>query len=239
MNQIENKIIQFLDKKNKIVFDVGCFKGNFTKNLIKCDRKEGIKSNFYLFDPNPNAEKYISELRNDNQIKYFNLAIDNTNSRKIFYLNNFFEPSGSGLSKVILGDKKCGFTRKLFMKIFQPFKKIKDIIEINVETKTLDLFCDENKVNNIDLLKIDAEGNEKNILLGSQKLLSENRIHSIYVEIADTKDNFNDKTDFIIKHLQQFGFELKISLPIRSFSFLSNLRATDNLFVNKNYKLPS
>ena len=46
--------------------------------------KEGIKSNFYLFDPNPNAEKYISELQHDNQIKYFNLAIDNTNSRKTY-----------------------------------------------------------------------------------------------------------------------------------------------------------
>ena len=35
MNQIENEILKHLNKENKIIFDVGCFRGNFTTNIIK------------------------------------------------------------------------------------------------------------------------------------------------------------------------------------------------------------
>ena len=105
------------------------------------------------------------------------------------------------------------------MQVLQPFKKIKVFTEIYVATKTLDLFCDENNIYYIDLLKIDAEGNEKNILIGSKRLLRESRIHSIYVEIAETKLNYDSKKDFIVKYLHEFGLELKITLPIKSFSW--------------------
>ena len=122
------------------------------------------------------------------------------------------------------------------MKIFQPFKKIKDFSEILVDTRSIDSFCEENKINYIDLLKVDAEGNEKNILLGSEKFLKNGKIHAIYVEIAETKKNYDIKKNFIQKYLREYNFELKFSLPIRSFSFLSNLKATDNLFINKDFK---
>lgn len=236
MNQIEDEIIKFIRKDKKIIFDVGCFKGNFTSNFIKNDKKLGYTSSYYMFDPNPNVKKYLKNMLLDDKIKYFNLALDNTNAKKVFFLNNFFEPSGSSLDPFILNDKKWLNTRKFFMNIFQPFKKIKEFSEIQVNTRTLDTFCDENKITNIDLLKIDAEGNEKNILLGSEKLLKESRINSIYVEIAETKKNFEEKKSSIENYLRAYNFELKFSLPIKSFSFLSNLKATDNLFINTNLK---
>ena len=236
MNEIENEIIKFLRTEDKIIFDIGCFKGSFTSNFIKREDKLGYKSTFYMFDPNPSVKGYLRSMLKNNKINYFNIALDNTNSKKKFYLNNFFEPSGSSLSTLILDDKKWVKTRKFFMKIFQPFKKIKGFSEIFVDTRTIDSFCEENKINYIDLLKIDAEGNEKNILLGSEKFLRESKIHTIYIEIAETKKNYNIKKDFIEKYLREYNFELKFSLPIRSFSFLSNLKATDNLFINKKFK---
>ena len=239
MNEIEDVIIKLLRKEDKIVFDIGCFKGNFTSNFIKNDYKLGYKSTFYMFDPNPRVKDYLKYMLQNNQIKYFDIALDNTNSKKKFYLNNFFEPSGSSLNRLILDDRKWVNTRKFFMSIFQPLKKIKEFSEIYVITKTLDHFCYENKISYIDLLKIDVEGNEKNTLLGSEKLLKENRIHSIYVEIAETKKNYENKKDLIVKYLKKYNFELKISLPIRSFSYLSNLKATDNLFINKSFSLES
>jgi len=236
MNEIENEIIKFLRRENKIIFDIGCFKGNFTSNFIKREDKLGYESTFYMFDPNPRVKDYLQSMLINNKINYFNIALDNSNSKKKFYLNNFFEPSGSSLSTLILDDKKWVKTRKFFMKIFQPFKKIRDFSEILVDTRTIDSFCEENKINYIDLLKVDAEGNEKNILLGSEKFLKTRKIHAIYVEIAETKKNYDIKKDFIQKYLREYNFELKFSLPIRSFSFLSNLKATDNLFINKDFK---
>ena len=120
------------------------------------------------------------------------------------------------------------------MQIFQPLKKIKDFSEINVQTQTLDSFCLDKKIENIDVLKIDTEGNELNVLKGAKRLLSENKINLIYTEISETKKKFLEKEKSIINFLNSYNFELKKKYQIRSFSVLSGLRATDNLFVNKN-----
>ena len=124
MNPIEKEIVKYLNNKNYIVFDVGCFRGTFTKKLIKCGYKLGIKFNFFLFDPNPNVKNYLNGLLKNEKIKYFTLALDDSNSQKKFYLNNFFEPSGSSLNTVVKDDKKWNITRKIIMKILQPFNKI-------------------------------------------------------------------------------------------------------------------
>ena len=90
------------------------FRGNFTKNFINNEKKLGIKSNFFLFDPNPNVKDYLSLILENEKIKYFNLALDNSNSQKKFYLNKFFEPSGSSLKTFNKDDKKWTSTRKIF-----------------------------------------------------------------------------------------------------------------------------
>ena len=63
------------------------------------------------------------------------------------------------------------------------------------------------------------------------------KLAKAYIEIASTKINYNDKKDFIVNYLKKFGFVLKESFSIKSFSFLSNLKASDNLFINKNFKI--
>ena len=62
LNEVESEILDYLEKKDRIIFDVGCFRGNFTKNIIKYEYKEGIKSKFFLFDPNPNVKNYLYSL---------------------------------------------------------------------------------------------------------------------------------------------------------------------------------
>jgi len=234
MNEIENEILVNFDKKNKIIFDVGCFRGNFTKSLIKSEDKLEIESSFFLFDPNPNVKDYLNTLLKNKKIKYFNLALDNSNTKKKFYLNNFFEPSGSSLKTISRDDKKWTTTRRIFMQIFQPFKKVENFSEINVTTQTLDSFCIEQKIDKIDILKIDTEGNELDILKGAEKLLSKSKIKLIYVEISESKEKFDDKEKDVINYLSSFNFEIKKKYQIKSYSFLSGLKATDNLFINKN-----
>ena len=57
MNDFTDSIIKILNedkkKENLIVFDIGCFKGNFSTNLKK---KLGTESDFYLFDANPDLK---------------------------------------------------------------------------------------------------------------------------------------------------------------------------------------
>ena len=237
MNSIEKEIVKYLDKKEKIVFDVGCYRGIFTKKLIKYGRQLGKKFNFFLFDPNPNVKNYLSTLLNSKNIKYFDLALDNSNTKKNFYLNNFFEPSGSSLNTIIKNDKKWYMTRRIVMQVLQPFKKIGHFSEIEVKTQTLDNFCYNEKINFIDVLKIDSEGNELNILKGAEKLLLKNKIYLIYTEISESKKEFDKKENILLDFLNGHNFELKNKHQIKSVSFLSDIKATDNIFVNKNFSV--
>ena len=45
MNEVEDELLNLLDIKEKIIFDVGCFRGNFTENLIKHELKRNNNSN--------------------------------------------------------------------------------------------------------------------------------------------------------------------------------------------------
>lgn len=119
------------------------------------------------------------------------------------------------------------------MKIFQPFKKIEDYEEINVQTQTLDNFCLLNNIEKIDLLKLDTDGTENKILLGAENLLSKGKINLIYTEISGFKKTFHTKVDEIVKLLEKYDFKLEKTYNISSFSIFSNLKATDNIFIKK------
>lgn len=236
MNEVESELLEYFgDEKNKVIFDVGCFRGNFTKNIIKHESKKNLQTKFFLFDPNPNAKNYLNFLLKEKNIKYFNIALDNSNTKKKFTLNQYFEASGSSLVSLHKEDKLYNFTRKNFMKIFQPFKKIKDYVEVDVKTQTLDNFCLENKIDRIHLLKLDTEGNEFNILKGAENLLSNNKVKVIYTEICSNKKDYNNKSYEIKNFLKKYNFDHIKSYKIPTLGFLSKLKATDDLFVFKKF----
>lgn len=233
MTNIEKEILGYIKNKRKIIFDVGCYKGYFTKGIISNDITRARKF-FYMFDANPNAKKYLFNLLKNKNIKYFNLAMHNTNGNKNFYINNYFEPSGSSLIPFYQKDFMWNSTRKFLMQLFKPFTQISGYTKINVQTQTMDNFCNKKRIKKIDLLKIDTEGNEYNVLKGAKSLLKKNRVLLIYVEISETKKNYKKKEKKIINYLKKFNFELVSSYKMKSFSILSGLRANDNLFVNRN-----
>ena len=87
----------------------------------------------------------------------------------------------------------------------------------------------------IDLLKIDAEGHEEFILKGSIKLLRENKINVVYVEVLSQKNNFNYKKKKIKNYLEKYNLKFIKEYPIKSVGILSNLKSSDLLFINQNY----
>jgi len=234
MNDIESKLLDLTKEKNKIIFDVGAFRGVFTQNLLKHETKKGSQSKYYLFDPNPNSKNYLAELLENKNITYTEVALDNSNTKKEFTINKFFEASGSSLKSAHQEDKLYNLTRKTILKILNPFKKIPDYEKITVQTQTIDNFCLSNNIDKIDILKLDCDGTEYEVLLGAENMLSKGKIELIYSEISGAKKGFSNKVDEIVKFLQKYNFELKKTWNYPHFSFLSNLKATDNLFIKKN-----
>jgi FkbM family methyltransferase len=239
MNNNEKDIFKKIkNEKKRIIFDVGSFEGKFTEKLLKLESKSS-KSKYYLFDPNPNGLKYIERLINNNKnIFYSCIGLNDKVEKKTFYLNNFFEASGSSFQTVSKNDKLWNLSRKILIfliNIFN-FKILNDYKILKVKTDTIDNFCSLNKINKIDLLKIDSEGHEEFILKGSIKMLKKRKIKTIYLEILSKKNNFNLKKKRIINFLRTHKFICLKEYPIRSVSILSNLKCSDLLFINQNYK---
>ena len=63
-------------------------------------------------------EVAFTVIASNKNIEYFDIAIDNENSKKTFYLNNFFSPAGSSLGNVLKNDKKWNLSRRIFIQFF-------------------------------------------------------------------------------------------------------------------------
>ena len=103
----------FKDKKKLIIFDVGCYKGVFTKKILNTFN-ENIK-HVYLFDINKKVKKYIYFIRKKKNISYYEIALSHSTGSSTYHYNNFFESAGSSLSNLVKNDKKWNFSRRLLI----------------------------------------------------------------------------------------------------------------------------
>jgi FkbM family methyltransferase len=219
-NSFKNEICTLINnsKINKRIniFDIGSYLGNFSREI---KQKINKKANFHLFDPNP----YIKL----NDFNYNCLGISNKKIKNYYY-NSFFPSSGSGFNKITMNDFFWNLSRKLVT--FNIFKKF---IKFPVKTISLDNFCKNKNIKEIELLKIDTEGHELCVLKSGQKILSKTKI--IQLEIMDKKKLFKKKFNVINNLLLKYNFKLLKLKNIWSVSILSNIKAVDALYVNKNF----
>jgi FkbM family methyltransferase len=220
-------------KKNKKlnIIDIGCYIGHFSSSLNSQLKSSKGKRFFYLIDPNYKILDSLKLLKFN--FSFHNVAIHSNNNKKLFYLNNFFQSSGSSLNKITVNDKLWNFSRKIFS--LSLFKKNYSILK--VQCKTLDNFVKENDIKKIDLLKFDTEGNELNILNGAKKTLKNTSV--VYFEILSKKFFFFKKFNKIHSILLNNNFFLYKKKRITTVSFLSNLIAYDLIYLNHNNHKPT
>lgn len=157
----------FIDQKrllnnlvNGVILDVGSHIGDTTELY----RKYFSQSKIFCFEPFSESCDYLKKrFINDSNIKIVETALGSKDETKTLYVSNY-----SNLNSLQRPNERAwGFA---------------DEKSVDVETITLDQFCLENDIKQIDILKLDVQGSELDVLMGSETLLEKGNISLIYAE---------------------------------------------------------
>lgn len=162
--------------KPAIVFDVGANIGSYSSAVIS---RLGKKVKLYCFEPSKKTfELLASNLTPYENVELFNFGFGNKVESVTLYSN----AEGSGLASI--------YNRRL-----DHFGICMEQTE-EIHLRTLDNFCTDMQIEHINLLKLDVEGNELNVLNGTQSLISSDSIDFIQFEFGgcniDSKTYFQD-----------------------------------------------
>lgn len=78
-----------------------------------------------------------------------------------------------------------------------------------VESVTIDAYCQQHNIEQIDLIKIDVEGAEYQVLLGAKKMLESKKIRCCTFEFGGTTFDMGNAPQEIAAYLKQLGYQLR------------------------------
>ena len=216
-----------LIKKKPIIFDVGANNGQSIDRFLNLF--EGAK--IHSFEPLQSEFEYLKKNYGKNKNIYLNnIGVgDNKNTK---YLNVSAKTDNSSFNNINLNNKwikkrskQYGVSQKNYITKRQ-----------KVKLDTLDNYCKENKINHIDILKIDTQGYEDKVLKGCYKLIKKKQIGIIITEIMfddvyDKYFSFSDLEKFLIpNNFRMVGINL-----INNNLFSGLLFFADVMYFNKKY----
>ena len=142
------EIFSILSLSSTTVFDIGSYTGVYALVAAKSNKTSQIKA----FEPNPDLFSALEKnlkLNRVGNVKSEQMALDNESGKAYLYLNHDIHTSIGSLVQSSSAGKK-----------------------ILVDKTTLDIYCENNSINCIDLMKIDVEGYETNILQGGMSIIT-------------------------------------------------------------------
>lgn len=183
----EYLLLEKIIRKDDIVFDVGANQGNYTSFVLSLNRGNKI----FAFEPvTAIYNEMVNKFQNNSQVEMYNKGLYSHSEPGMVIYNN------GELSSVY--DRTATCDEDTFNN--------KDVQPITVIT--LDEFCLERGINNIDFLKIDTEGAEYNVLSGGLNMLAENKILNIQFEYGGCYLDAGCHLKQVFHLLQNYGYFL-------------------------------
>lgn len=180
------------------IFDIGHNSGEFSTDAFRVFGKEII---IHAFEPNLDVN-----------------SIYENNSSVV--MNRYALSSEKGESQLYIPvelSNQSEYTKIASLFNRPHFKNIKNtyVYSKNVNTTTLDHYCNEKNIDYIDYLKIDTEGHEFEILKGGKNIFSEKRVAAGQYEIGATFFAERGHTlDDIVEMLINYGYYSYLGEPI-------------------------
>ena len=199
-------------KSELIIIDIGANIGAFSMKLAKKCSDKKQKFIVYAFEPN----KFI-----------FNLLKNNLSLNKVISENIFTFP-------IPIGDKntKVDFINKQKNSGGSKVYKNEKDLELNAQTVqlqqiSLDYFVEKNKLDNVDIIKIDVEGYEPIVLDGCINTIKKFK-PLLYIEITPLWFNDIGRSSFeLLNLLKTMGYEIFLDennnlIPINNYEIFSD-----------------
>jgi len=156
----EINVIKEFIHSGDLVFDVGAFHGEWTNEVLK--RYSDVI--LHQFEPIPKSFNQL--VNNFSNCVQNNCAVSDKIGITLFY--DYYT---------------CPVLSTIHRRNNQIEKSLGLIVkEIEVLTTTIDCYCKQRNIEQINFLKIDTEGNEFAVLQGAEKLLADRKINYIQFE---------------------------------------------------------
>lgn len=179
-----NFLIQFL-QKDSVFVDIGAHSGDYS--LLAADKI--TSGSIFAFEPEPSVLPYLHKNVAINALEkiitIIPQAVSNEKGNVTFALGTHSETSH--LAKGV--DRNSG-------------KKV------TVAATTLDIFAKENKLSQIDVLKVDVEGAEGLVFEGAQQLLKQQKCNAILFELNPRNEVYGHTSREILRMLTFNGYNL-------------------------------
>jgi FkbM family methyltransferase len=159
--EVTEKIIQYTNNGD-IAVDIG---GHIGHHSVTMRQRVGSEGSVWVFEPNPKNAKYISKTIEQNRwdnVELFEIALSDVESSDQILINN---SKNTGMAKLNeLNNSEMNRDNKF-----------------EVKTKKLSNILNENNPGEIDLLKMDIEGGERNVIADLRNDL--NNVKTIILEL--------------------------------------------------------
>ena len=208
----EKKLLKENIKKKEIVFvDIGTNVGNYVEFVNKIFK---IKT-LYCFEPQIDLIKNLEEISYVKKKYIFPFALSNTQKLKNFYQYDI--ASQSSFHKQVNN--------------YNSLQKVKKAHKM--KTSTFDKVFNKNL--KIDFCKIDAQGEDFNILKGMEKNLKKGNIKLLKVEVCFPRMYEKTGSSYldILNFLHKLNYDL---ISISKIKYIKNELLFMDVFFKKNYK---
>jgi len=181
-------------REGMVVFDVGAYIGELTLFFARFVGEQGRVHAFEASARNFEKLKGICEFAGRKNIILNHLALADREDKYTLFVYDDEHSSWNSLADRPLW--KYGIA-------------VKPVGTEGVQTRTIDAYCEKKGISQIDLLKIDVEGAEYQVLLGTRRMLEKQAIRCCVFEFGQTTFDMGNNPDEIEAYLRQFGYRLR------------------------------
>ena len=172
-----------------IVIDVGAYDGA----AVTIPFSESGDHIIYAIEPIPDLARELEE-RSLKGVSVFNLAIDLKEEMAPFFINR--DRQMSSLLPTVMSDAWSDYTEELCQESV-----------ISILSKRLDTFIEENQIEEVDFLRIHAQGNDFNVVKSAGSSIHRIKRIALDVQLAPLYEGSAEKGS-VVEYLESHGFRL-------------------------------